>query len=66
MKFKSMKTPSAPTKDIGNGRTKDIAKPIATYIPIHFNWYTRNCLSSLCMALICAIISSYGYLQIGS
>ena len=52
MKFKSRKAPSAPTKDRGNGRAKDMAKPIATYIPIHFSWYKRNCLSLLCAALI--------------
>ena len=52
MKFKNKKAPSAPTKDTGNGKTKDMTKPIPTYIPIHFNWYKRNCLSPLCAALI--------------
>jgi hypothetical protein len=29
-----------------------MAKPIPMYIPIHFNWYMRNCLSLLCAELI--------------
>jgi hypothetical protein len=29
-----------------------MAKPIVMYIPIHFNWYRRNCLSSLCVVFI--------------
>ena len=52
MKFMNKKAPSDPTKDMGNGRTKDMAKPIAMYMPIHFNWYRRNCLSLLCAELI--------------
>ena len=52
MKFRNKKAPGAPTKDMGNGRTKDMAKPIAMYMPIHFNWYIRNCLSLLYAELI--------------
>ena len=52
MKFRNKKAPGAPTKDMGNGRTKDMAKPIAMYMPIHFNWYIRNCLSLLCAEFI--------------
>ena len=62
MKFKSKKAPSAPTKDIGNGRTKDMAKPMPTYMPIHFNWYIRNCLSLPSAAPLISVKYHLGYI----
>ena len=37
IKFSKKKAPNAPTRDIGKGRIKDMAKPIAMYVPIHFS-----------------------------
>lgn len=39
-----MNTPNIATREIGNGKNKDMVKLIPNDIPIHNNWANRNCL----------------------